>query len=106
LLQMSVTSKLFAIMSCERIHQHISSVWPFQDDLLMSSCVFCAHSLYECRMCALDGWLWCQVAATSQSLLSPLLRNGSAKTPIARQQIHNTQQCSNWEAVFSTWSMQ
>jgi hypothetical protein len=30
-----------------------------------------------------------------------LPRNDSANTPIARQQIRNTQQWSNWEAVFS-----
>jgi hypothetical protein len=36
----------------------------------------------------------------------PLLVNSSANTPIARQQIHNMQQWSNWEAVFSMQSMQ
>jgi hypothetical protein len=36
----------------------------------------------------------------------PLLGNGSANTPIVRQQIHNMQQWSNWEAVFSMRFMQ
>jgi hypothetical protein len=35
----------------------------------------------------------------------PLLRNGSANTPVARQQIRNRQQWSNWAAVFSTRSV-
>jgi hypothetical protein len=30
-----------------------------------------------------------------------LPRNGSANTPVARQHLRNTQQRSNWEAVFS-----
>jgi hypothetical protein len=46
-----------------------------------------------------------------QELLSqqrkPLLGNGSANMPIARQQLHNTQEWNNWEVVFcvltATW---
>jgi hypothetical protein len=46
---------------------------------------------------------------SSQELQSqqrqPLLGNGSANMPTARQQIHNTQQSSNGEVVFFTGSM-
>jgi hypothetical protein len=34
----------------------------------------------------------------------PLPGNGSANTPVARQQLCNVQQWSNWEAVLSTRS--
>jgi hypothetical protein len=37
--------------------------------------------------------------------VDPLLSNDSVKTPIARQQINNTHQWTNWEAVFSVRSV-
>jgi hypothetical protein len=50
-------------------------------------------------------WHTCSRQELWSQQRQPLLGNGSANTPFARQQIPNTQQWSNSEAVFSTRSV-
>jgi hypothetical protein len=45
-------------------------------------------------------------ARTVKQHRQPLLGNGYANMPTARQQMCNMQQWSNWEVVFPTWSAQ
>jgi hypothetical protein len=54
-----------------------------------------------------DTYIYCGIFAQGKNCEASrqlLLGNGSANTPVSRQQIRNTQQWSNWE-VFSTRSV-
>jgi hypothetical protein len=94
-------------------------------------CVYLHFSIYTSRLTPLSSaqtrrwqepsniiafWFWgeyfssilCNICSR-QELWSqqrqPLPGNGSINTPVARQQLHNTQQWSNWEVAFSMWSV-
>jgi hypothetical protein len=69
---------LFAIISCKidcqasRIHQHISvSVALLRRPVIVVSCVFCAHWLYERRICALNGRLIMTLSGCNIPVMPP-----------------------------------
>jgi hypothetical protein len=68
--------------------------------------VFIDHFLEEILDSLLKTlWHVCARQKLWSQQRQPLLGNRFANAPIARQQLHNTQQWSNWEAVFSTRSV-